>query len=94
MNYLYPNLVFLNIMDAYLTMVTLSGGVGREANPAMAAVISMGWLPFFLIKIIASLTVCYLVWKLRYKKLQIVCLILFTLFYLFVVANNLAIYVR
>lgn len=61
-------LVF-NLIDAALTLLAVHVGIAEEANPIMAAILSLGPVPFVMTKIgLVSLGVAML-WRMRRRPL-------------------------
>lgn len=63
-------LVF-NFIDASLTLLAVHVGIAEEANPIMAAILSLGSVPFVVTKIgLVSLGVAML-WRMRRRPLAV-----------------------
>jgi|LWDU01.1.fsa_nt_gi hypothetical protein len=82
--YIITLLIILNIIDAFSTLYFVSCGYATELNPLMDILISKGWGVFLFIKLFVSITVCYIFWILRNRKLIKIVLIPITFVYLYI----------
>jgi len=74
-------LLFLNIIDAAVTLFVIDAGLGVEVNPLMNYFLNLGYLPFLVVKISAILVSCYIFWKFKGEKLAFIGLTLSLLVY-------------
>ena len=65
-------LIFLNLLDMIITLITVDLGIGEEANPIMRFFLDLGSQYFILVKLLAVSLASVVFWLNRELKIAII----------------------
>lgn len=84
--------LLLNFVDAVLTYIIVSSGIGFEGNLLMSLLIENGWVLFFVVKMLLALFVIYISLKIP-LKIRNLTIVFVCFMYVGIVINNLIVLV-
>lgn len=83
-------ILVLNAIDAALTIVWVSSGEAREANPIMRGYFAHGAVPFAAVKLVLVSLGTFLLWRHRRRPLAVVGIFVALLTYYYVLLYHLS----